>query len=1323
MSLRTIRIVFVLLALCSVSAEYVWGRTGSIWVDYPANNTLINKQSGSFDAGIGFTVNLPSSGIIQTGIYCGPGYPVDNPDPRWYGLIEQTDYLNDAYPGSIIASLKYSIDNGSSSNVADVRIGDNQDKIAAINVMSLTDNSHNATFNMYGVYAERCAYPEPYCSVCHGNTYATSPWVRKEGAAFAQAALGFRVMSPIAGAPTLTSPAHRTFVAPSWVGSDSVNLVWSAVTNATKYTLNLTDGGSLNKTIETGATSFNTGSDSSISLQRAHKYSWTVTAANDLGWGTPATAKQFIVGAADCWPEVGTGTGQSHIDTCYDLNSNPEVYRLKDISRRTNMDIDGHKGDMGSANAIITQVSSATAGALTNSSDSWTTAGSQKKAIDAHDNTAKVYDYFYDPLLNPLLDRVTTPRRFSRNSFDDSGSSMVNIVEISSGICGSATACFNPPDKSVNFVIGGTSASAQDIVTHEWAHGITGSTSKLAYSKETGALHEAFSDWMAIAHKQARGDNSWRIIRGDGSLLRDLADPTLSNPAQPVIYQKKDTWTNDYKDTPNWGETDSCTPDPIINDYCWVHYNSGVPNRMFSLLASGGRNYEVEVQGVGIARAMQIAFKSNTEKWSLKDTVTFGKARDEMVDAVKELSATPSEINQINLAWAAVGVGDLPKIATSTPDPQSGITAAYRENDRLPACTPANDVCILDKRYQSTCCSYEEYHSPWDTRVAVKATPNPGYYFNNWTANGDIISSSPAYTFNVTGDSTLVANFTSIAPTVAASYSGDFQSVATSSSSPEHTFIVFNSGAQSITFTPVQLAGANLADFSITANGCSGQLAPAASCMIKARFSPATAGNKTASLIIPSTGSTSPTYVIPLSGQAGMSVMTSAASSLEGIGFASIQSAYNSVTNGNELKLMATNFNESLNFNRSVNTTLRGGYNGNFIDTAGKSVLQGALTISSGTVIVDGLQIGGSSYQSALSVAVNTPASGTVSSTPSGINCSSNCSSSFINGDQVTLTASPAGDATFIGWSGGGCSGTGSCTVTMTGDMAVTALFSAAKIYVVPSSESLGSVYAGTATSPQTITVSSSGSHDLILGTLSLTGTDTAEFIASGDTCSGRTLAPTATCTVQVVFSPASTGAKTASILFSSNDPQTPVFSVSLNGIGTLPTISIAKTGNGFGTVTSSPAGINCGNSCTAAYTLNSTVALTANPDFGYSFSGWSGACSGTGSCNLIMSSDYSVTATFIEIPIAACSANPTFVNGSVYPSIQAAYNAAPDGSSIKLLATDIYENFVANRGIDVTIDGGYKCSFTSNAYETALHGEPDIRTGTVVLENISVVE
>jgi len=77
--------------------------------------------------------------------------------------------------------------------------------------------------------------------------------------------------------------------------------------------------------------------------------------------------------------------------------------------------------------------------------------------------------------------------------------------------------------------------------------------------------------------------------------------------------------------------------------------------------------------------------------------------------------------------------------------------------------------------------------------------------------------------------------------------------------------------------------------------------------------------------------------------------------------------------------------------------------------------------------------------------------------------------------------------------------------------------------------------------------------------------------------------------------------------------------------------LTVSLAGTGSGTVTSSPSGINCGIDCSEAFASGTEVTLTATPATGSTFSGWSGACAGTGACKVTMSATRSVTATFTK--------------------------------------------------------------------------------------------
>jgi Divergent InlB B-repeat domain len=82
---------------------------------------------------------------------------------------------------------------------------------------------------------------------------------------------------------------------------------------------------------------------------------------------------------------------------------------------------------------------------------------------------------------------------------------------------------------------------------------------------------------------------------------------------------------------------------------------------------------------------------------------------------------------------------------------------------------------------------------------------------------------------------------------------------------------------------------------------------------------------------------------------------------------------------------------------------------------------------------------------------------------------------------------------------------------------------------------------------------------------------------------------------------------------------------------GTTPTLTVTFLGSGNGTVSSSPAGINCTASCSGSFTSGNTVMLTAAPTGASTFGGWTGCDSVSGSICTVnnLTADRGVSATF----------------------------------------------------------------------------------------------
>ena len=186
----------------------------------------------------------------------------------------------------------------------------------------------------------------------------------------------------------------------------------------------------------------------------------------------------------------------------------------------------------------------------------------------------------------------------------------------------------------------------------------------------------------------------------------------------------------------------------------------------------------------------------------------------------------------------------------------------------------------------------------------------------------------------------------------------------------------------------------------------------------------------------------------------------------------------------------------------------------------------------------------------------------------------------------------------------------------------------------------------GTASASATITVTTGGSNGSSAPTVTVSAnptsitkgssssvtvsaTNATQVTLDGNNNSKRTLgatggtvsvAPTST-TIYTATATGSGGTATASVTIT-------VGSGSGSGGGSIQ-LTVNSAGTGAGTVTSSPAGINCPGTCTASFSKGAAVVLTATPDSGNTFAGWSGACTGSGKCSVTLEASATVTPTF----------------------------------------------------------------------------------------------
>jgi len=523
--------------------------------------------------------------------------------------------------------------------------------------------------------------------------------------------------------------------------------------------------------------------------------------------------------------------------------------------------------------------------------------------------------------------------------------------------------------------------------------------------------------------------------------------------------------------------------------------------------------------------------------------------------------------------------------------------------------------------------------------------------------------------------------------------------------------------------------------FEIAGGGCPGALGAGLSCTVMVRFKPmAPDGPKMAMLSASATpGGSASATVMGTASLPGALVLTPATANFGNValGTASTMVDFTLANNGGvQAQALSVAITPAMPEYQLTNNC------GATLDPAATCMIsvvlrptsvgvKNATLAVSATGLSTSASLGGSGVAQ-LDVSSGGSGSGTVMSTPAGINCTPPCGAQF-SAAMVTLTASPAPDSMFAGWSGSGCSGTGDCVVAMTGARSVMATFNLrpAQFTIMPATHNYGPIVLNTQSMTQAFVVTNSGAT---LSSPITTGVS-PQFTLASDGCQGMSLAPAGSCTIsvrldptgspgarngtlfvtagaastmatlsgsavalpslsitpssqafastargstsstvnfmvtntggsptgipsasmsdanfQIVtssctaalaagascsidarFAPASVGAKSGQLTVNASPGGT--VAASLSGTGTA---TVMLTIAGGGTVSSTPAGINCSATCSGVFSTT-PVALSATPSGGSIFGGWSGSgCSGTGACSVPLdAATKSVTATF----------------------------------------------------------------------------------------------
>ncbi|MBV8051230.1 MAG: hypothetical protein JOZ80_08590 [Acidobacteriaceae bacterium] len=139
--------------------------------------------------------------------------------------------------------------------------------------------------------------------------------------------------------------------------------------------------------------------------------------------------------------------------------------------------------------------------------------------------------------------------------------------------------------------------------------------------------------------------------------------------------------------------------------------------------------------------------------------------------------------------------------------------------------------------------------------------------------------------------------------------------------------------------------------------------------------------------------------------------------------------------------------------------------------------------------------------------------------------------------------------------------------------------------------------------------------------------------------------------------------------------------------------------------IASTPAGINCGTSCTAGFKPGTQITLTATAGTNSAFAGWSGACTGTGACTVTLNSNtsvgaaFSLTAATLNLTLAGTGTGTVTSSPSGINCGTTCTATFPPGTQVTLMATAGANSYLVSWG--GACSGSTSCTVTLNNNES----------------------